>query len=160
MNVNDRISAIRARAEQRHGPDFEERVRRRIAAELPEDDEGDDFQPWVWAILNDEVERAVKDQLTAAEQRIQELEKAQSHADCHDLVCNGDRRYPRSEKGHSCGCRGRDTAYTQWRAAEQRIAQLETFLKKWVHHSHLQTFEDRERFRVELSALLTEGSDR
>lgn len=30
-----------------------------------------------------------------------------SHAACHDLVCNGDRRYPRGEKGTGCSCRGR-----------------------------------------------------
>lgn len=37
--------------------------------------------------------------------------EAASHADCHDLVCNGDRRQPRGARGVSCSCRGRDTAY-------------------------------------------------
>lgn len=37
---------------------FQKRVRERVSAGLPEDDEGDDFQPWVWKILFEELEAA------------------------------------------------------------------------------------------------------
>ncbi len=39
------------------------------------------------------------------------------HDNCHDAVCNGDRRFPRGESGHSCSCRGREE-----RAAQQERA--------------------------------------
>jgi hypothetical protein len=53
---------------------FQKRVRERIAAGLPEDDEGDDFQPWVWKILFEEAERLVQDAAPAPlPARLQEL---------------------------------------------------------------------------------------
>lgn len=33
---------------------------------------------------------------------------SEPHHDCHDLVCNGNRTYPRGVRGHGCSCIGRD----------------------------------------------------
>lgn len=50
---------------------------------------------------------------------------ATSHEQCHDLVCNGDRRLPRGASGVSCSCKGRDAAYLKSDQAQARIAELE-----------------------------------
>ena len=40
-----------------------------------------------------------------------------SHERCHDLVCSGNRAFPRGEPGHCCSCAGRDGAYADLAAA-------------------------------------------
>jgi hypothetical protein len=62
-----------------------------------------------------ELERTLKaiggsDDITAAKQQA-------SHERCHDLVCSGSRDYPRGEKGHTCSCASRDTAFSDLAAA-------------------------------------------
>lgn len=45
---------------------IQDRIRERVAAELPEDDEGDDFHPWVWDIIYDVFEDVLQAELAAA----------------------------------------------------------------------------------------------
>jgi len=56
--------------------------------------------------------------LAASEARWKE---AQSHDQCHDLVCNGSRQHPRRTPGVSCSCAGRDTAYADYETAHAAL---------------------------------------
>jgi hypothetical protein len=75
--------------------------------------------------------------LAAAEQRIQELEAERA-----------------------IQSQWADVERKRAEVAEQRIARLEETLKIWAHDSHLQTYEDRERFRAASRAVLADGPAR
>lgn len=55
---------------------------------------------------------------------------ARLHVDCHDLVCNGSRSFPRGEPGHCCSCRYRDTASIERDQAEAALRDLRARLEK------------------------------
>lgn len=46
------------------------------------------------------------------------------HEHCHDMVCGGNRKYPRGVKGHSCSCGGRDTVFIDLAAARTALAEI------------------------------------
>lgn len=59
------------------------------------------------------IKKSAEELILSALQQAQAPPEREPHADCHDLVCNGDRRYPRGARGVTCSCRGRDAAYAE-----------------------------------------------
>ena len=67
------------------------------------------------------------------------------HRDCHDLVCSGDRHYPRGEKGHTCSCAGRDTAYAELIDLKARTCETCRHQYMWSFVAYCRNTGDGER---------------
>lgn len=107
-------------------------------------------------IAHDILDLLPSDEVGAAGRAVQ----PQVHQDCHDLVCNGSREYPRGATGVGCSCRGRDeralaaagrdvpreppfaelladlrkldSLYNRDRIASQMARQIERIFDKWL----------------------------
>lgn len=75
-------------------------------------------------------------EVRAERDRLAALWAQQNHAGCHDLVCNGDKDYPRGAHGVGCSCRGReeraDALWAQRAQVEQRILKACETAIHWV----------------------------
>jgi hypothetical protein len=70
---------------------------------------------------------------------VERLKTQATHDQCHDLVCNGSRQHPRGVKGHSCSCRGRDTAYLDAEKYKSDLAEAVEVLRDVVEYGHHDT---------------------
>lgn len=59
---------------------------------------------------------------------------SERHNDCHDLVCNASREYPRGARGVGCSCGYRDSMPAQYEELVRAVLRFSTSPREqWAH---------------------------